>query len=670
MTVSQRDPRPGGAAGRRPVDRSGSPAGGRPRLVPRPVRGRTGPGSVWSPRPASPRSSGGCATPAARGRGPDQQVTADIFGSAPRELTWSVSLGQTLDIVRTVVDVVEEEVLRLAAPGDEVALREGVLRYSREVAFSAAQVYAEAAEARGAWDARLEALVVDAVVRAEADDSMQSRATALGWGSVASVTVVAGSTPSGSTAAAVDALRRSVARLGATALAAVQRRRLVVVLGGTTEAMKVVTAIADNFGAGPIVLGPTVPHLFAAGRSARAALSGLAAAPAWPAAPRPVLSDELLPERVLAGDPSASRVLVDRIHHPLEAPPGPAHHRHGVPRDRRLARGDGPRPVRPPQHRPVPPRPDRRGHRLRPGASTRGAHRRDRPGHGAAGRHSAGRMAGRAHRPGHGAYHPNPPSLLWRIPPKSPRNCSSGSPTPPSRAPARLDTVIALVCPGQGSQTPGFLAPWLELPGLRERAEALSDAAGVDLVTHGTTSDADTIRDTAVAQPLIVGAGLLALDALYADRPDTLASSVGWWPGTRVGEITAAAATGVLTAAGRDEPGQPAWSRDGRGERHHPDRHVRGPRRRPRRGGRRPRPARPHPGQHERCGSGRRRRHPRAARRLGRGPAGEGPRHPAPGRRSVPHRPHGPRGRRAGGGSGPTTTSATPASPSCPTPTA
>ncbi len=254
-----------------------------------------------------------------RGRGPDQQVTAEIFGSAPRELTWAVSLGQTLDIVRSVVDDVEAEVLRLASRGDEAALREAVLRYSREVAFSAAQVYAEAAEARGAWDARLEALVVDAVVRAEADDSMQSRATALGWGSVASVTVVAGSTPPGSTAAAVDAMRRAVARLGATALAAVQRRRLVVVLGGTTEALKAVTGIADHFGDGPIVLGPTVPHLFAAGRSARAALSGLAAAPAWPSAPRPVLSHELLPERVLNGDPAASRVLVDRVYHPLEA---------------------------------------------------------------------------------------------------------------------------------------------------------------------------------------------------------------------------------------------------------------------------------------------------------------------------------------------------------------
>jgi [acyl-carrier-protein] S-malonyltransferase len=107
--------------------------------------------------------------------------------------------------------------------------------------------------------------------------------------------------------------------------------------------------------------------------------------------------------------------------------------------------------------------------------------------------------------------------------------------------------VIALVCPGQGSQTPGFLAPWLELPGLRERAEALSDAAGIDLVAHGTTSDADTIRDTAVAQPLIVGAGLLALEALYADGPLSLAGSTGVVAGHSVGEITAAAATGVLS---------------------------------------------------------------------------------------------------------------------------
>ncbi|WP_020145273.1 CdaR family transcriptional regulator [Terracoccus sp. 273MFTsu3.1] len=244
-----------------------------------------------------------------------------IFANAPQELTRSVSLRQTLDLVRTVVDVVESRVEGLAAPGDEQLLRESVLRFSREIAFAAAEVYAGAAEARGAWDARLEALVVDAVLRGEADDSMQSRASALGWGELADVTFVVGSTPtaSGGAVPAVDDLRRAVRQHGVEALAIVQRSRLIAILGGTREAPRVVEAVADCFGPGPIVLGPTVPHLFAAGRSARAALSGLAAAPAWPDAPRVLESDAVLPERALAGDPPARRILVDRIHRPLSA---------------------------------------------------------------------------------------------------------------------------------------------------------------------------------------------------------------------------------------------------------------------------------------------------------------------------------------------------------------
>lgn len=106
--------------------------------------------------------------------------------------------------------------------------------------------------------------------------------------------------------------------------------------------------------------------------------------------------------------------------------------------------------------------------------------------------------------------------------------------------------MIVVVAPGQGSQTPGFLAPWLELPGASDLLGALSEAAGVDLAQHGTTSDADTIRDTAVAQPLIVAAGILTLDAL-ADT-DHLAKTAGI-AGHSVGEFTAAAGAGVLDAA-------------------------------------------------------------------------------------------------------------------------
>jgi [acyl-carrier-protein] S-malonyltransferase len=100
--------------------------------------------------------------------------------------------------------------------------------------------------------------------------------------------------------------------------------------------------------------------------------------------------------------------------------------------------------------------------------------------------------------------------------------------------------VIVIVCPGQGSQTPGFLSPWLELPGAREHLGALADAAQVDLVAHGTTSDEETIKDTAVAQPLLVGAGLLTLAALGGP------AAAGALSGHSVGEITAAAGAGVL----------------------------------------------------------------------------------------------------------------------------
>lgn len=246
-------------------------------------------------------------------------VTADIFGTAPRELTRSITLAQTLDLVRSVVDVVEERVGELAAPGDEPNLREAVLRYSREIAFSAAQVYAEAAEARGAWDARLEALVVDAVLRGEADDALHSRASALGWGAVENVAVVAGTAPRGDEATVVDAMHRAARHRGIEALAAVQGGRLVSILGGLADPMSAAQDVCGQFGPGPVVLGPSVPHLFAAGRSARAALSGLAAARAWPDAPRPVRADELLPERVLAGDVPARAMLVDRIYRPLHA---------------------------------------------------------------------------------------------------------------------------------------------------------------------------------------------------------------------------------------------------------------------------------------------------------------------------------------------------------------
>jgi len=107
--------------------------------------------------------------------------------------------------------------------------------------------------------------------------------------------------------------------------------------------------------------------------------------------------------------------------------------------------------------------------------------------------------------------------------------------------------VLVVVAPGQGAQAPGFLTPWLDVPGVEARLDWLSVVSGVDLIEHGTRSDADTIRDTAIAQPLLVGAGLVTLLALFP-HPTEAFTRVAVGAGHSVGEITAAAAAGVLSA--------------------------------------------------------------------------------------------------------------------------
>ncbi|MGC4174908.1 ACP S-malonyltransferase [Demequina sp.] len=102
--------------------------------------------------------------------------------------------------------------------------------------------------------------------------------------------------------------------------------------------------------------------------------------------------------------------------------------------------------------------------------------------------------------------------------------------------------MLAVLCPGQGAQTPGMLEPWLELDGVGAHLASLSEATNVDLLTHGTASDADTIRDTAIAQPLLVAAALLSARCVFSNGVPT-GSVVA---GHSVGEFGAAALAGVI----------------------------------------------------------------------------------------------------------------------------
>ncbi len=257
----------------------------------------------------------------------DVSHTAQAFELVPQDVARRIALRDSVDMARVTMEFFEEVVPLVARSEEQLtALTVGILKYSRDLAFTAASAYANAAEARGTWDSRMEASVVDAVVRGDTGPELLSRAAALNWDTTAPATVVVGipapdrdgANGQGGSQRASQQVRDIAARHGRAALTDVHGTWLVAIVSGQLSPTdKFLGDLLQAFSDGPVVIGPTAPMLTAAYHSASDAISGMNAVAGWRGAPRPVLARELLPERALMGDASAIVALHSDVMRPL-----------------------------------------------------------------------------------------------------------------------------------------------------------------------------------------------------------------------------------------------------------------------------------------------------------------------------------------------------------------
>jgi DNA-binding PucR family transcriptional regulator len=265
----------------------------------------------WLPANEDPQHDPARSTSGSPGRLPN------IFAAVPATVARAVTLRQTVELLEAILLAVEDATPALTEPGDEEWLRGRVERFGRELAFAAAVVYARAAEQRGAWDARLQALVIDALVAGNNERIVSSRAGALGWTATRPVRVIAVQVEHQDPRDLLHRVQDAVTSSSAPALAAQHGDAVLLVLENADVDDAVRDAVAALLPGATAVISPRSDSLGTAGPAARAALSGLTVLSAWRGRPGPLLTQELLPERALAGDRAAIAELVEQYHKPV-----------------------------------------------------------------------------------------------------------------------------------------------------------------------------------------------------------------------------------------------------------------------------------------------------------------------------------------------------------------
>ncbi|MBT1167075.1 PucR family transcriptional regulator [Bifidobacterium simiarum] len=251
--------------------------------------------------------------------------TDEIFFVAPLEFTKSISLNQVVELTRFIVDSMEANVSRFAEPGQEQATRNAMMYYSREVAFSAANVYASSAQARGDWDARLEALTIADLLDGTASHQVASRLNLLGWRSEFACFAIAGTlahTGDISLSMAHRHVREAVRTLGGECLISEHDDLTVLLIDPRhgdrgMEPDDFMQALLPLFDDSAVCVGPLKDNLSGASYTIRAAVNSRRAAKCLATVPRPMRADDVLPERALLGDDDARRELYENVYQVL-----------------------------------------------------------------------------------------------------------------------------------------------------------------------------------------------------------------------------------------------------------------------------------------------------------------------------------------------------------------
>jgi hypothetical protein len=242
---------------------------------------------------------------------PNQFSTSSFFeNEAPRDLALSINFEQIVSVTQKIFSFVENELVSLLNENEKLEVQVQLLRFSRDVAFATALAYARAAEARSAWDARLEAKIIDALIDQEDFSEIEINAAGLGWTEAKDIFAIVGRKPKKDSALAVAEIHRAARNQDLLTIAGVRGDMLIALISNSKNPESTARYFSARFGEGSLVYGRLVESFEKVSLSTREAIAGYLAKSAMSDQVRVISATELLPERAINSDPLAQAHLI------------------------------------------------------------------------------------------------------------------------------------------------------------------------------------------------------------------------------------------------------------------------------------------------------------------------------------------------------------------------